>query len=201
MWKYAAGAVIFAVLVVGWAYYARILVPQEPRALPQQNSTYSYSTSTFSIQYPSDFTVDESYTYKGVPRKPIAGVKLIVSSAVATGTNLAADSGVSVEWLPRAKNCTGDIFLYKNVRASELSTASTTYSVATTSEGALGNFYEEHIYAIGGSRPCTAVRYFIHSANTGAFLLDTVRKFDRAALLEQFDKIRDSLVLHDFAQR
>jgi hypothetical protein len=68
------------------------------------------------------------------------------------------------------------------------------YSVATSSEAAAGNLYEEMVYALSGISPCTAVRYYIHSSNIGNYATGTI-EFDRAALLAAFDKIRMSLTL------
>jgi hypothetical protein len=146
------------------------------------------------------YTVDASYKYDQVnPKKPISGVKFTIPGAMATGTNLSSDSYISVESLPHAKSCTGDIYLAANVHPHQETTASTTYSVATSTDAGAGNRYEESVYAISGSNPCTAVRYFIHygaienypsAGEPGA-----VTAFDHAALLAAFDQIRNSLVL------
>ena len=114
---------------------------------------------------------------------------------MATGTNLSADSYVSVEWLPRAKNCTGDIYLAANVKPQEVVDNRVTYSLASSSGAAAGNRYEEWVYALSGSQPCLAVRYFIHSTNIANFDPGAVKEFDRAALVKQFDKIRKTLVI------
>ncbi len=114
---------------------------------------------------------------------------------MATGTNLASDTGVSVEWLPNAHSCTGDIFVQANVTPQSLSENGIEYSVATTTSGAAGNFYEEDVYALAGSKPCTAVRYFIHSTDIGNYATGTVTAFDRDSLISQFDAIRQSLTL------
>ena len=203
--KYFVGVVVVALLAVV-AYYAwDAYKGMEPTSVPpseqQEPAAVKYATSTFSVEYPSDFTIDSSYAYEGVPNKPIDGVKFTVPARMAAGTNLSDDSGVSVEWLPRAKSCTGDIYVLPNVKAYELQTASTTYSVATTSEGAAGNVYEEQVYAIKDSSPCTAVRYFIHSSNFQNYFPQegepaTIQEYDRAALLRTFDAIRNSLVLY-----
>jgi hypothetical protein len=105
---------------------------------------------------------------------------------------------VIVEQLPRAKNCTGDIFVYDNVKATTRTENGVTYSVASTSGAGAGNFYEETIYALAGSVPCTAVRYYIHSSNIGNYTPGTVREFDKNALLDSFDDIRTSLVLSHY---
>ena len=74
-------------------------------------------------------------------------------------------------------------------------TASSTYSAASSTGAAAGNRYEESVYAIAGSNPCTAVRYYIHYAAIENFEPGVVREFDRATLLAAFDTIRASLLL------
>lgn len=160
---------------------------QTPRA------TIASSTMGISIQYPRDFTLVAGYQYTGVPNKPISGVKVSIPESMATGTNLSMDSGVSVEQLPRALSCTGDIFVLDNVRASTVSENGVTYSVATTSDAAAGNRYEEIVYALSGSKPCTAVRYFLHYSAIENFEPGFVEQFDRDGLIAEFDRIRASL--------
>lgn len=163
---------------------------QEPR------SSYASSTMGISIKYPKSYTLSADYQYLGFPKKPINGVKVLIPATMATGTNLSNfDTGVSVEQLPRAQSCTGDIFVVDNVKATSVTENGVSYSVATTSGAGAGNLYEEMVYAVSGSKPCTAVRYFIHSTNIGNFEPGVVREFDRTALLAAFDKIRASLVL------
>ena len=169
--------------------------PTPPAPVEDTRLDYASSTLGVSLKYPRDFTLDSTYAYTGFPKKPILGVKFTIPGSMATGTNLSSDTGISVEQLPRAKNCTGDIYIVDNVKPVEMTVGSTTYSVATTSGAGAGNFYEELVYAISDSQPCTALRYFIHSMNIGNFEPGVVREFDRAALLNAFDKIRQSLVL------
>lgn len=199
MMKYITGVVVLIVLIGGGYYLLKGMkspsVAPRGSTAPAQMATSTYATSTFSVVYPSDYTLDGSYAYYQVnPKKPIHGVKFTISSTVATGTNLAADTYLSVEWLPRAKKCTGDIYLAANVRPQTITdTNGIEYSVATSS-GA-GNPYEEMVYALTGSSPCTAVRYYIHSSEIGNYTPGTVQPFNRDALLSAFDKIRRSLTL------
>ena len=204
--KYIVGAVA-VVLVAGVGYYmwtqkGSTLQPAAPieQPAPQQMATSTYATSTFSVVYPADFTVDSSYMYDQVnPKKPISGVKFTIPGTMATGTNLSSDTYVSIEQLPHAKNCTGDIYLHDNVKAQTMTDNGVTYSVASSSGVGAGNLYEETVYAISPSTPCTAVRYFIHSGNIGNYPPagepGAVTEFDRVALLAAFDKIRESLTL------
>lgn len=205
--RYFIGVVVLALVAVGayyaWDAYGGSVQQENPETpeIPEQISSARYATSTFSIEYPGNFTVDESYAYEGVPNKPISGVKFTVPAELTAATNLSPDSGISVEWLPRANACTGDIYILANVSAHEMKTASTTYSVATTTEGAAGNTYEEHVYAIPESDPCTAVRYLIHTSNftnygPGEEGSPEIREYDHGSLLRTFDGIRDSLILN-----
>lgn len=197
MVKFIVGVIAASALAVvayyAWEAFGTRAPNPAPAEVPQ---TSTYATSTFSIRYPSDFTLDERYVNDiVVPTKPIRGVKFSVPKAMTEGVNLSADSGISVEWLPRAKQCTGDIYLADIVKPFELAVGSTTYSVATSTGVAAGNIYEERVYAIVGSNPCTAVRYFIHSTNIGNYDPDVVTEFDHAGLVGAFDVIRDSLTL------
>ncbi len=69
------------------------------------------------------------------------------------------------------------------------------YSLATSSNAGAGNVYDEVVYALPGSKPCTAVRYQIHSTNIGNYPEGTVTEYNQAALLEEFNKIRRSIKL------
>lgn len=199
MIKYFVGAVVIILIVTAgvfvWKTLPRASSPVG-QAASQQIATSTYATTTFSVVYPRDFTVDDSYVYDQVnPKKPISGVKFTVPGGMATGTNLSSDSYVSVEWLPRAKNCTGDIYLAANVKPSSVNENGVEYSRATSSGAGAGNIYDEMVYALSGSSPCTALRYFIHSSNISNYEPGAVREFDRDTLLQAFDKIRQSLLL------
>ncbi len=185
------------VLSVAGFYTWKVLGSKAAPAVPQvaADTRSTYATSTYSVKYPGDFTIDTRYTYDQFgPKKLIHGVKFIIPSTMATGTNLSADTGISVEQLPRAKNCTGDIYLKANVTAHTITEGGIKYSFASSTGAAAGNRYEEDVYALATSSPCTAVRYFIHSAAIENFPAGRVRAFNRGALLTKFDKIRQSLV-------
>lgn len=192
--------VIALVLIVGGGYYAwqsRSKAPAETPVTPQvpvdERISYASSTMGISLKYPRGFTLNDSYSNISVnPKKPIQGVKLTIPSEIVSGTNLAMDTGISIEQLPRANNCSGDIYLAANVRGTKVIDGSATYSVATSSTATAGDLVEEIVYAIASSSPCTAVRYFLHSTNA---VSTSTQAFDRAALLLEFDKIRQSLVL------
>ncbi|MBC7836435.1 MliC family protein [Acetobacteraceae bacterium] len=162
----------------------------------ESRSTYTSQDPAFTIQYPKGYVVNSSYAYDQFGEdKLINGVKFTIPATMATGTNLSSDTGISVEWLPRAKSCTGDIYLLANVKASKITENGIEYSMASSSDAGAGNRYEETVYAIASSTPCIAIRYFIHYSALENYPTSTVREFDRAALIAAFDKIRQSLTL------
>lgn len=161
-------------------------------------NVYASAALGFSVKYPQGYTV-APYTYNALgPGKDISGVKFTIPSSMATGTNLATDTYVSVEQLPaNAANCSASAFLGSQVGSTTTVTdKGTTYSVASGSDAAAGNRYDEVVYAIPGSSQCTAVRYFIHYGAIGNYPTGAVTEFDKAALMAQFDQIRESLVLN-----
>ncbi|PIR83916.1 hypothetical protein COU18_00675 [Candidatus Kaiserbacteria bacterium CG10_big_fil_rev_8_21_14_0_10_51_14] len=198
--KIIIGAVVIILVAAGGVFVWKTLPSAQPSEAivptPEVPTTSTYATTTYSVSYSRDFTLDSAHTYEGVsPTKPIYGVRFTIPIAMATGTNLSSDTYLSVEQLPRAQNCTGDIYLLANVKANTLTENGVDYSLASSTEGAAGNRYEEMVYALADSKPCTAVRYFIHSTSIGNYATGTVREFDRVALLAAFDTIRASIVL------
>src|SRR3989344_4217682 len=202
MWKYAVGGVIASTLLGGLAgfFFSRpppfftTQIPPPPQ--PIQAATSTYATTTFSVVYPTAFPMHDDYAYDQFgPKKLIHGVKITIPMEMATGTNLSSfDTGVSIEQLPRARNCTADIYIQADVKTHSQTENGILYSVATTSNAAAGNLYEEQVFALSGTHPCTAMRYFIHSTNIGNYDAGVVREFNRSALLATFDEIRRSVV-------
>jgi len=198
--KGALIALVAAIILGGagffaWKAFSPNPTPSTPVVAVDTRSTYA--TSTYSVRYPGNFVLNAQYAYDQFgPKKLINGVKFIIPAAMATGTNLSAnDTGVSVEQLPRAKNCTGDIYLMASVTAHDIIENGTEYSFASSTGAAAGNLYDEQVYALATSSPCTAVRYFIHSSNIGNYPAGMVREFDRSALITAFDNIRQSVLM------
>lgn len=202
----AAGAILLVLVVGGflaWKAISNSAPAEEPAPAPveqapvvtDERGEFASTTMGISIKYPQGYTVDDKFANTSVsPTKPILGVKFTIPAQVATGTNLSADSFISVEQLPRANACTGDIFLAANVKAVPVTDGAVSYSVATSSDAGAGNRYDEYVFALTGSKPCTAVRYHIHSTAIGNYPEGTVREFNMPALLGEFDSIRQSLV-------
>lgn len=163
------------------------------------NNIKSYISNKygFSIGYPSDFIIDENHIYQALgPNKTINGVKFTIPTSVATGTNLSEDSYISVEEIPGISVCNASSFTLNDTKASTFTDAGVTYSFAKTSDAAAGNRYDETIYALSGSNPCIAVRYFIHYGVFQNYPEGSIKEFDENALTSQFDTIRRTLKIN-----
>ncbi len=160
---------------------------------------YHAPNGTFSLRTPDGFVADESYAYtnKG-PGKEIKGVKYTVPTDYVTGTNLASDSYISVEQLPNQTECLATTFLSESngVSSQTITQHDTTYSFASSTGAGAGNRYEERVYAIPGTNPCVAVRYFIHYGVIENYPTGTVKEFDEKKVLSTFDAIRNSLTVN-----
>lgn len=158
---------------------------------------YGDGSKGMTLRYPTGFSVDESYTYQGFgPSKTISGVKFTIPQSVATGTNLSSDTYISIEKIPGATSCTADLFLDKALggKVSLITAGDVNYSFSSSTDAGAGNRYEQMVYAIPGTNPCIAIRYFIHYGAIENYP-ETVKEFDKQALLKQFDAIRKSLTL------
>ncbi len=205
--KWIVGVVVVVIIALGGWYFRSSIgslfggspqapVSQEPADPTADWLTYASSTMGISIKYPPGYALSDTYAYTQVSaKKPIRGVSIAVPAAIATGTNLGSDTYLSVEQLPHAKNCTGDIFVPDNVTAHDVLDNGITYSVATTTGAGAGNRYEENVWAVKDSKPCTAVRYYIHYAAIENYPSGTVQPYDAAALASAFDQIRRTLAL------
>jgi membrane-bound inhibitor of C-type lysozyme len=169
-----------------------IVVKDNPGGLSQ---IYHDGTIGFTVRYQTDFGTNATYTYSGLgPKKEIAGIKFIIPASMATGTNLSADSYVSVEHLSTTTAaCDADAFLLSGTHATAITENDVTYSFASSSDAGAGNRYEESVYAFPGSQPCLAVRTFVHYMAIENYATGTVRAFDRESLDKTFALIRDSL--------
>jgi membrane-bound inhibitor of C-type lysozyme len=175
------------------SYIGCVVVASDPDGLP---NVYHDGTIVFSIRYPADYTINKDYKYQELgPGKEISGVKFTIPSSMTAGTNLGQDSGVSVETIPSTQDCSASIFLYNNSVSQIVDENGTEYSFASSSDAGAGNRYEEYVWAIPGTNPCIAVRYFIHYSAIENYPEGAVSEFDRASLLNQFEKIRESLIV------
>ena len=106
-----------------------------------------------------------------------------------------ASTESNLAFRPRALKCTGDIYLKSATSSVSITEGGVKYLLAKQTGAAAGNIYEEWVYAIENSTPCTALRYFIHSTNIGNYATGTVQAFNKTSLIADFDQIRRSLQL------
>lgn len=199
------GLVGIVVLVALWLYHDPSVLkgalynnPFAERIAPVPDNWKRFTSDTLgvSFRYPASYSVDASYTPHPGGKRGITGVKVVIPEEMAEGTNLSStDSGVSVEILPDGSTCAGSDFVYQGLALEAVSEGAVRYSVVKTAEGAAGNLYEEVVYVINDSVPCTAIRYLIHSVNLANYPGTTIQTFDKKLLLKEFDSIRRSVVL------
>jgi membrane-bound inhibitor of C-type lysozyme len=177
-------------------YFGCIAIANDLGGLPQ---TYENGSSGFSVRYPSGYILNTNYFYQELgPGKDIGGVSFKIATSLANGTNLGSDSYVSVEEISQTTNCTASLFLDKgNVDLPDktITENGTTYSFASSTGAGAGNRYEERVFAIPGTNPCIAVRYFIHYGVFENYPLGTIERFNEQSLLDQFDSIRQTLII------
>jgi membrane-bound inhibitor of C-type lysozyme len=160
---------------------------------------YVSASSTFSLRIPAGedaYVIDEAHAYQANPAKILKGTKFTIPTTMATGTNLSGDTYISVESIAGVESCSADLFLDGTHTPSTVTENGMTYSVASSSNAGAGNRYEEVIYALSGTQPCIAFRYFIHYTAAENYEQGAIQEFDRAALIKQFDTIRSTLVLN-----
>ncbi len=164
---------------------------------PNGWSVFAPPGSHFLIDYPDEYTVDTTYSYAGLgSRRDIKGVKFIVPESTAAGTNLvAADSGVSVEVLPDSTVCAGAEFVDETTSSTDMTDSGVHYSVVESVATGAADRFDEIVYAVPGSVPCTAVRYSIHSIISKNASSSATQPFDKSALLNEFNLIRRSFTL------
>lgn len=156
---------------------------------------YAEPSGNFSLRLPPGYKADPSYRDEIEPAKTIFGTSFTIPSSLSNGTNLSSDSFISIESLPETPNCTADLFLSHPSFAVEITENGTVYSIASSTDAGAGNRYEETVYAMSGTNPCTAVKYRIHYMAFENYAPGMVTEFDKISLLKEFDLIRKTLIL------
>lgn len=190
---------LIVVILAGALVYVYVERQKTPVVVPpiQQPTLHTYTDpqGAFSLKFPSDYVVDTSYTYDAAPARLIHGVKFTIPTSRARGTNLSTDSYVSIERIPNTTSCSAVLFFDTNQTAEERSEEGVTYSISTLRDAAAGNRYDVTVYALPGSDPCTAIRYFIHYGALQNYDPGAVTDFNEAQLTREFDAIRASFTL------
>ncbi|MEK7646699.1 MAG: MliC family protein [Patescibacteria group bacterium] len=174
-------------------YTGCVRVVANPGTLPQ---VYSSIGEAFSIRLLASTTPVENYTYTITPTKESEGVKFTIPRSLTTGTNLSTDTYLSVETFESPdETCVATFFLDGDHKLYTVTDAGITYSTASSTNAGAGNRYEEYVYALPGTSPCTAVRYVVHYSVFENYPAGSIKEFDKAAILKILDSIRKTLVL------
>jgi hypothetical protein len=148
-------------------------------------------TSTWGFQ--SATPKNREYIYTGLgDDKQIRGAAFVVPNSAVAGTNLSADTKISVEVITNQPSCSAGLFL-PGFHSEGLTEYGVAYTYAHREEAAASNRYEEHVYALTKASPCVAVRYFIHSTNPAVYETGTITEYDRENLMAIFDLMRRTL--------
>jgi len=159
---------------------------------------YASSLSGFSMRYPTGYTVKKDYVYQQLgPGKDINGISFTIPESMAKGTNLGADSYLSVEKISNSSTCDASLFLDPVLlgKSTIISDDNVDYSMASSTGAGAGNRYEETVYAISGTNPCLAIRYFIHYSVLENYPVGAVKAFDHAQIIKEFDAMRRSITI------
>jgi hypothetical protein len=186
-------ALVSVVLIAACDGHSSNDTPHPAQQPPTGWRIYGDAKLGFSIAYPAKWRVDRTHMYPApVGDARIAGVAFIVPPELTLHTNLSTNSYLSVESAPATGTCGPSAFLETTDTQRDEYQDSLHWSVATAGDAGAGNLYDETIYVLKDSRPCLAIRYFIHSTNVENYTPGTVRQFDRAELVRLFDRIRST---------
>jgi hypothetical protein len=170
--------------------------PRPAQQPPTGWRIYGDAKLGFSVAYPAKWRVDRAHVYPTpIDDTRIVGVAFMIPPKLALHTNLSTDSYLSIESAPSTDTCKPNAFLATSDTQRDEDHGSLLWSVATSGDAGAGNLYDETVYALKGSHPCLAIRYFVHSTNVGNYTPGTVKQFDRAGLFGTFDRIRSTFAL------
>lgn len=159
-------------------------------------NTYMNYNLGLSMRYPSDFAVNEEYSYAGMGRNTqIRGVSFAVPESKLKNTNLLPGTQISVEVIPGMPSCNAQIFISDPDTIRSFLEDDVLYSSAVKKKGNAKDEYEEQVYAVSGASPCVAVRYAIHSTPLTSYSDSSLRPYERDDLISAFDSMRRSLVV------
>lgn len=168
-------------------------IADDPGGLPL---AFVDDSAGFSIRYPAGWTADSTYRYRALgPGRSIPGVAFTVPDSLAAGTNLSGDTRLSVEELPEAGRCSAGPFLPKGASVSDDTVHGVAYSVGRLTDAGAGNRYRETVFALPGTHPCLAVRYFVHWTVLENYPPGAVAAFDEGPLVDRFDAMRGTLLV------
>lgn len=157
---------------------------------------YSADNGTFSVRYLEDYTLDTEHVYD-LDGMNLSGVAFIIPEEMAETSNLSSETYVGVEVLPKKNGvCSAAAFFpSQHAQISEVTEGGIVYSEGKLAYAGAGNSLDEIVYVREATDVCIGVRYYIHTTVFENYTPESIERFDKNALLSQFDKIRDSLTV------
>ena len=147
----------------------------------------------FLAWYPDGYVPDEDYANETLgPGREIPGVAFRVPAAYVTGTNLSADSALTVERVTGASACTAALFLDEGTPVEEVTEDGRTWSMGKSGDAGARNLYENVVHATGDASACFGLRLFVHSTQLANYDPGTRVAFDRARLDADYAAFRAS---------
>ena len=166
-------------------------------AAPAGWHTYRHPALGYSISYPPDWTFDKDGAYS-FSNPALKGSAIHVPARLTNGTNLSANSRLSVESLP-GSSCTPAQFASQTADpiagVHTLKADGRVYTAAVSEDPYPGRDAKSYLFLINGTSPCIAVRYLVIASDMGAYDPGTVRAFDAKKLTALFDRIRATVTL------
>jgi len=168
-------------------------VPDGTGAAAQPGTAFLSSRYGFSVRYRDGYVPDESYAYATLgPDRQIPGVAFRVPEALSTGTNLSADSTLSVEVVEDRATCDASAFLDPSAPPTTVQEGGRSWSVGRFAGAGAGNRYEETVYATAVGGDCFGLRLLVHSTVLENYEPGTVQAFDAARLEADYAAFRSS---------
>ncbi len=191
---------IIIILIASGAYWIlkdvkpKGVVKTEPQIQDFSKSFESFPYK-FSIYLPKKYSINENYAYPFIADREIKGVSFGIEEDDYRGTNLSKDSYISVEMISDPNlSCNVESFLNNVIYNGNIEEQDNhIYAVASTTDAAVGNRYEEIVYVTPVDSGCSAIRYFIHYGAIENYPEGTITEFDRQKLFNKFDAIRKSI--------
>ncbi len=158
------------------------------------SKSYESFPYKFSIYLPKKYSINENYSYPFLPSRSINGVSFGIEEDDYKGTNLSKDSYISVEMVSDTSiPCNVESFL-DNVSydGTVEEQDNHIFAVASSTDAAAGNRYEQIVYVTPVNNGCSAIRYFIHYGVFENYPEGSIVEFDKQKLINKFDAIRKS---------
>ncbi|MDD4989201.1 MAG: hypothetical protein PHV42_02145 [Candidatus Pacebacteria bacterium] len=167
--------------ILGTLSFFSPTLPTPSPAKPVSFLEYRSDESGYTIQYPSNFFVNESGKNPLNGTDPFYGIFFNFPSSFTAGTNLSKESYISVETKAEVQ-CTPGDFLDQgggpSPKPADIQSNGIYWTGGFSADAAVGNLYEETAYTTIHNGTCYGVKLFLHSGNIGNYDPGTIRSFD-----------------------